>query len=163
MNQLRVLDAGTIAGATAAAREGPRGRRNFNLHPTLADPVQRFLNVFQPGSYVRPHRHDADRWELFLLLDGETAAVVFDDAGNVTETAVLRRGGARAVEIAGGVWHTLLALAPDTLLFEVKPGPYAPVTDKDFAAWAPAEGAPECADFLTRWTALAANGDRAAR
>ena len=155
MKALSVLDGDTVGATAAKARGARRGRCNFNLHPTLADPVQRFLNVFQPGSYVRPHRHDAHRWELFLLLEGEAAALVFDDAGDVIETAVLRRGGARAVEIAGGVWHTLLALAPDTLLFEVKPGPYAPVTDKDFAAWAPAEGAPECADFLTRWTALA--------
>ena len=160
MKALRVLDNDTVGATAAKARGAERGRCNHNLHPTLADPVQRFLNVFQPGSYVRPHRHNAHRWELFLLLEGEAAAVVFDGAGNVTETAVLRRGGARAVEIAGGAWHTLFALVPDTVLFEVKPGPYTPISDKDFAPWAPPEGAPECADLLARWTALAAHRDR---
>ena len=155
MEAMRLLDAATLAGTAAKARGGGRGRSNFNLHPNLADPVQRFLNVFQPGSYVRPHRHEAHRWELFLLLEGQAAAVVFDDRGEVTEHVLLRRGGARAVEIAGGVWHTLFALAPDTALFEVKPGPYTPITDKDFAPWAPPEGAAECSELLARWEVVA--------
>jgi cupin fold WbuC family metalloprotein len=148
---LRLLDADTIARTAAAARGGPRGRSNHNLHPTLDDPVQRFLNIVQPGSYVRPHRHQAGRWELFLLLEGEAAAVLFDEAGTIVEAAHLRRGGDRGVEIPGGAWHTVFALAPDTLLFEVKPGPYAPIDDKDFAPWAPAEGTPEAATLLRRW------------
>lgn len=154
MERLRTLGEEAIVAAVAAARAGTRGRSNHNLHPTLADPVQRFLNAMQPGSYVRPHRHEPGRWELFLLLDGEAAALLFDDAGEVVETAVLRRGGVRAVEIAGGVWHTLLALAPDTLLFEVKPGPYTPNADKDFVPWAPREGDPEAVALPARWTAL---------
>jgi cupin fold WbuC family metalloprotein len=113
--------------------------------------VQRFINVFQPGSYVRPHRHEEQRWELFLLLEGEAAALVFDEGGRVTEHAVLRRDGVRAVEVPGAVWHTLFALAPDTVMFEVKPGPYRALTDKDFAPWAPPEGTPEATETLTRW------------
>ena len=156
MKKMLLLDAAIVEGTAAKARAGERGRCNHNLHPTLDDPVQRFLNVLQPGSYVRPHRHDPHRWELFLLLEGEAAAMVFDEDGTVTETALLRRGGARAVEIAGGAWHTLLALAPDTAMFEVKPGPYTPVSDKDFAPWAPIEGAPETAALLARWRAAIA-------
>jgi len=155
MASLRLLDSEDLAAATLAARGGVRRRANLNLHPTLDDPVQRFLNVFQPGSYVRPHRHDAHRWELFLLLEGEAALLVFDGEGRVVQTARLRRGGTRAVEVAGGEWHALLALVPDTVLFEVKPGPYTPIGDKDFAAWAPAEGTPESRELLARWTALA--------
>jgi cupin fold WbuC family metalloprotein len=156
MQDLRVLGEDVIAAALDVARAGPRGRCNHNLHPTLDDPVQRFLNVLQPGSYVRPHRHERQRWELFLLLEGEAAAVVFDEAGIITATALLRRGGTRAVEIAGGAWHTLFALAPDTALFEVKPGPYTPVSDKDFAPWAPPEGAPGTDALLARWRAAVA-------
>ena len=156
MKKMLLLDAAIVEETAAQARSGGRGRSNHNLHPTLDDPVQRFLNVLQPDSYVRPHRHDPHRWELFLLLEGEAAAMVFDEDGTVTETALLRRGGARAVEIAGGAWHTLLALAPDTAMFEVKPGPYTPVSDKDFAPWAPIEGAPETAALLARWRAAIA-------
>jgi len=158
MNALKLLEADAIAATARDARRVARGRCNLNLHPTLADPVQRFLNAFQPGSYVRPHRHEVGRWELFLLLEGAAGALVFDDAGAVTGAVTLGRGGTRAVEIAGGAWHTLVALAPDTLLFEVKPGPYAPLADKDFAAWAPAEGAPGCAAEIARWMAALAPG-----
>jgi cupin fold WbuC family metalloprotein len=153
MKALRLLDAGTIAATIATARSSARGRSNFNLHPTLADPVQRFLNVLQAGSYVRPHRHEEFRWELFLLLEGAAVALVFDEAGAVVEHAELRRDGTRAVEIPGGVWHTLFATSSGTQLFEVKPGPYRAMTDKDFAAWAPSEGTPEATEILARWRA----------
>ncbi len=153
---LRLLDASAIAATAATARDGGRGRANYNLHHTLADPVQRFLNVFQPSSYVRPHRHEEFRWELFLLLEGEAAALVFDEAGNVVEHARLQRGGTRAVEIPGGVWHSLLALAPDTQLFEIKIGPYRPLSDKDFAPWAPAETTAESAAILSEWRCIVA-------
>jgi cupin fold WbuC family metalloprotein len=153
---LRLLDAPAIAVATVAARTGARGRANHNVHRALTDPVQRFLNVFQPSSYVRPHRHEEFRWELFLLLEGEAAALVFDDEGNVIEHARLARGGTRGIEIPGGVWHSLLALAPDTQLFEVKLGPYRPLDDKDFASWAPLESAKESRGLLADWRRLVA-------
>ena len=38
------------------AANSPRRRKNHNLHQE-SDLVQRFLNVLQPGTYVRPHRH----------------------------------------------------------------------------------------------------------
>ena len=39
-------------------------------------------------------------------------------------------------------------LEPDTVVFEVKPGPYQPTSDKDFAPWAPAEGGPDAPAYL---------------
>lgn len=43
-----------------------------------------------------------------------------------------------------------------TALFEVKPGPYRPLAEDDFAPWAPRDGAPEAFELLRRWEALAA-------
>jgi hypothetical protein len=37
---------------------------------------------------------------------------------------------------------------PDTVLYEVKPGPFTPLTDKDFAPWSPRDNSPDAADFL---------------
>ena len=65
--------------------------------------------------------------------------------------------GVRAVELAGAQWHTVLALAPDSVLFEVKPGPYRALEDKDFPAWAAPEGTPEAASLLGAWEALMVN------
>src|SRR4030067_987105 len=58
---------------TRAARAAGRRRMNRNLHPALTDQVQRLLNAFEPGTYVRTHRPAAGRWELFLILRGRAA------------------------------------------------------------------------------------------
>ncbi len=134
------------------AVNSPRRRTNLNLHQTLEDPVQRFLNAIEPGSYVRPHRHHSPlRWELFTALTGRAVVLLFDDDGTVLERTEIGAGGpVHAVEIPAGAWHTIAALEPGTVLFEFKQGPYAAVTDKDFASWAPAEGDADCTT-LERW------------
>lgn len=144
-----------------AATSSQRGRLNHNLHPTLDDPIQRFFNSMDPGSYVQPHRHtDPPRWEVFVALRGRAVVLEFDDGGTVTERAEISPDGpAIAVEIPGGHWHTVAAVEPQTLLFELKPGPYSPVVDKDFVRWAPAEGSTD-QTRLVNWFQTARPGDR---
>lgn len=144
------------------AAGAPRGRTNRNLHPEPGDPVQRFLNAIEPGSYVRPHRHtDPPRWELFVGLCGSAAVLLFDDQGCVVAREPVGPSQRnRALEIPAGTWHCIVALEPGTVLFEFKPGPYSPLSDKDFATWAPAEGGTAAA-ALERWFRSAAPGDRA--
>ena len=57
-------------------------------------------------------------------------------------------GGSFGIDLAPGLYHSFFALEPDTLLYEVKCGPYVPATAKDFAPWAPEEGAPEAQRYL---------------
>jgi cupin fold WbuC family metalloprotein len=137
-----------------------RRRLNHNLHPSLDDPIQRFFNLVEPGSYVRPHRHaDPSRWELFVALRGRAVVLEFDGDGRVTgRCEISPEGPAVAVEIDGGTWHTVAALSPGTALFELKPGPYSPTSDKAFAAWAPPEGDPGQPRWA-EWIAIAAPGD----
>jgi len=146
------------------AAASPRLRTNYNLHPTLDDPIQRLFNAIQPTSYVRPHRHsDPPRWELFHAIRGCATVLTFDATGTVLEQCVLAPGGpVTTVEVESGIWHTLLAVEPDTLLLELKPGPYVALADKDFAPWAPAEGAAG-SEELVRWLATARPGDRPPR
>ena len=59
-------------------------------------------------------------------------------------------------ELPVDTWHTLVALQP-SILFELKEGPYHALSDKDFAAWAPAEGDPDCDDFVA-WYSSALPG-----
>ena len=42
----------------------------------------------------------------------------------------------------------MLVHEPDTIIFEVKQGPYNPDTDKEFATWSPSEDSPDVANFL---------------
>ena len=156
VSRIRVLDGTHLAATAEAARRSPRLRANLNVHPAMDDPVQRFLNVFQPGTYVRPHHHEPHRFELFLVVAGRAGVLTFDDEGRVLEHTVVSPRDRWAVEVPGGVWHTVVSLAADTMLFEIKPGPFRPMEDKDFAPWAPREGTPEAARARQQWEAVAA-------
>jgi len=141
------------------AAESARLRANSNIHPTLDDPVQRFFNAMQPGTYVRPHRHTTPlRWEMFLVLQGRLAVLQFDDDGRVEGRQELAADGpVFGAELEAGRWHTLVVLEP-ALVFELKEGPYSAMTDKDFASWAPPEGEAGCAQVVY-WYETAGKGD----
>jgi cupin fold WbuC family metalloprotein len=141
---------------TANARETPRLRKNRDFHDGPAHPAQRFLNAVEPDSYVRPHRHrEPYKEETFVVLRGAFGLVLFDDSGNVTERALLRLGSELVgAHVPAGVFHALVALEPGSIFFEVKAGPYDVRTDKEWGAWAPAEGDPEAARYLERLRAL---------
>ena len=147
----------TLAELAAKSALAPRLRCNLNMHSELADPIQRMINAGHPGSYVRPHRHGTGRWESFALLQGAVAVLCFDDAGQVTERVELRAGGTLVAEIPGGVWHAIAFLEPGSAVFEIKPGPYQPATDKDFASWAPHENVSNSA-AMEAWLAKAQVG-----
>lgn len=147
---MKQIDTKTLHALSAEAAASTRLRCNLNLHPLLDDPVQRFCNAMQPGTYVRPHRHSqADKWELFLALSGLVAVLTFDHIGKVIDRIELSANGPIfGIEIAENTWHTLVSLEPGTVLFELKRGPYQPLTDKDFAKWAPPEGDSRAAAFV---------------
>jgi cupin fold WbuC family metalloprotein len=128
-----------IARVIAASRESPRRRMVLPLHKEPGAVLQRMLNALQPGSYVRPHRHAPPRAESLVLLRGALRFVAFDDAGEIRRAVDLRGDADLGVDIEPGVYHTMFALAGDSVVFEVKTGPYDPDTDKTFATWAPPE------------------------
>jgi hypothetical protein len=55
------------------------------------------------------------------------------------------------------VYHSFIVLEPDTVIYEVKSGPYVTSTDKSFAPWAPAEGTPEAQVYMEQLRASAAH------
>lgn len=152
MSGLSIVDRALLDAVCAEAGASPRRRKNRNLHAAETEPCNRLLNAIEPDSYVAPHRHlDAHKDETFAVLRGRFGVVVFDDAGGVAGTALIAAGGdCAAATIAHGTWHTLLSLAPGSVFFEAKGGPYAPLTPAERAGWAPAEGAPEAAAYLAR-------------
>ncbi len=133
----------------ASARQSPRRRMNFNFHASLEDNPHRFLNVLLQGTYIRPHRHlDPPKPESFLALEGRIAVLLFDDEGKVIERRTLGASGLWGVDVPPGVWHTVACLTPHAVCYEVKPGPYSPLNDKDFAPWSPSEGDPAAQPYL---------------
>ncbi|MBI4892753.1 MAG: WbuC family cupin fold metalloprotein [Acidobacteria bacterium] len=135
------------------AEQSPRRRMNHNFHASMEDNPHPFLNVLLKGTYCRPHRHlDPPKAESWVLLSGAALLLIFDDAGTVTGRYRLEAGGeVCGIDVAPGVWHTVCALTEWAVIYEVKPGPWAPATDKAFAEWAPEEGDPRAPEFLERW------------
>ena len=157
---MKVCSSTEMQAVSAKAALVPRLRAQHEFHESLQDPIQRFLNAMEPGSYVRPHRHSGgDRWEWFQALAGVAGILTFDGQGGVLDRIDISSvGPVYGAEIPCGTWHTIVPLAPRTVLFEIKPGPYVPLTDKDFAPWAPPEGAESCPRF-TAWFSTARVGD----
>jgi cupin fold WbuC family metalloprotein len=154
---MKIVTEETLADLLARANSAPRKRINLNLHAELSDPINRFLNAGFAGTYVRPHRHRTGRWELVTALQGRLDLVVFTSDGEVRDRIVLGSAGARLIEIPGGEWHSFVFHAPAAAVLEVKPGPYEPELDKEFASWAPAEGTSAAASFVA-WLESAALG-----
>jgi cupin fold WbuC family metalloprotein len=115
------------------------------FHKGDADPLHRMLNAIQPHSYVRPHRHlDPPKAEAWVVVRGAVAFFTFEADGAIRDCARIGPGEpCWGVDLVPGVYHGLVALEPDTVLYEVKTGPYAALTDKAFAPFAPLEGTPE--------------------
>jgi cupin fold WbuC family metalloprotein len=119
----------------------------------MEDPVHRLFNAIEPGSYIRPHRHlHPPKTETMVVLAGRLGFLAFRDDGSVEERFVLdARGETFGVDVRGGVWHTFVSLAPGTVVFESKPGPYVPPGEGDTAPWAPPEGAPAAVRLEAGW------------
>jgi cupin fold WbuC family metalloprotein len=153
---LKKLTSAGLASLSQQARVSPRLRANTNLHQDLADPVQRLAIAMEPDTLILPHRHP-HTWEILTALHGRFAVLVFDDAGKVIERAHLGEDTS-VVEIPAGGWHAVLSRDTDAVIFEVKHGPYMPISEADVADWGKGRSAAE----LNAWYAIAQVGDKLA-
>lgn len=113
------------------AKKSPRLRMNYNFHETLDAKAQRLLNALEPGTMLPIHRHRLTA-ETYLVLRGEIKVLFYDDQRQLTDTFLLNpRRGNYGIHIPKGQWHTLEVLSPDTVIFEVKDGPYMPLEKDD--------------------------------
>jgi cupin fold WbuC family metalloprotein len=135
-----------------ASRESQRQRMILPVHREQSAPVQRMLNFLQPDTYIRPHRHPGSgATESMIVLQGAINFFTFDNRGTIQTHIYV--GGSIAhsvVDIEPNIWHTFVVKEADTVLFEVKRGPYNPMTDKEFAAWAPEENTSESVNYLSK-------------
>lgn len=142
-----------IAEGIAASRTNGRGRVVVPIHRTSADHAQRMLNIMQPGSNPRPHLHPRAGVgvELVCVLRGAVAFITFDPQGGVVARRRLTPGaGTSIADIEPGVYHTFCALEPDTVVLEIKGGPYQPDLDKSWPDWAPPEESPEAGPYFEK-------------
>lgn len=124
---------------TDQAKENSRLRMNYNFHESMEAAIHRMLNALEPGTYLPPHRHkNPDKEEVYLVLRGSLLAILFDDEGNAMEKVNLNpTQGRYGIEIPPCVWHTIIVLESGTVIYEIKQGPFVPLTPENLASWAP--------------------------
>ncbi len=140
------------------SRRSPRRRMLMPIHRGQDDLVQRMVNFLQPGTYIRAHQHPRE-WasETILVMSGILGFVTFDESGEVLSAHSLHPGD--LLDIEARVWHSVLALAEDTIILEIKRGPYSD-EDKVFAVWSPDEGSATAPAYLEWLRELCAEPDR---
>jgi len=139
-----------VGNLLSMSRENPRRRMLQKLHKSHGAGVHRMFNAMQPGTYVTPHRHlQPAKDETILVVAGSMLFIRFTDDGEIESQTLLQPGTENfGIDVAPHVYHTYIVLKPDTLIFEVKDGPYESDTDKDFPDWAPREGSEEADQYL---------------
>ncbi|MBL9115978.1 MAG: WbuC family cupin fold metalloprotein [Verrucomicrobiaceae bacterium] len=139
----------------AAAAASPRKRIILPVHRSDESVVQRMLNFMQPGTYIQPHRHPQQHAiETIQVLRGAMDFLVFSPDGDVIQRHRLQSDSLGLIDIEPGVWHGMVVLEPNTVILEIKRGPYDANADKFFAPWAPPEGRPEAEAYLTQLTSV---------
>ena len=143
------LDEPTLAQGLAASRNSPRKRIILPIQRSQEARVQRLVNFLQPGTYIQPHCHpEPHATESVCLLQGKLEILLFSESGEIQNRWILEEKGTCLIDIEPGTWHGMIVHQQDTVVFEVKQGPYDPSLDKTFAPWAPAEDTAEAEQYL---------------
>lgn len=120
------VDEAMMGKGCQAARISPRKRIMWPLQCRSSDSVQRLLNFMQPGTFIRVHCHPHQgHIESVSCLRGRLVVVIFSCGGQVRARWELGPGLGKVavVDLEHGVWHSMVALEEDTVVFEVKVGP----------------------------------------
>ncbi|WP_339904656.1 WbuC family cupin fold metalloprotein [Pseudomonas guineae] len=149
MSAPRFLDQALFGELAEQAAVSPRQRQHYNFHQ-MDEACHRMAVGLQPGTYIAPHRHlSVDKAEALLALKGRLGLLIFNDNGDVLNRCLLEAGGdCVGVDLPPGVFHALVVLEADSILFECKAGPYKAVGAGEQASWAPKEGEADAPAYL---------------
>ena len=116
---------------SAQAKANERLRMNYNLHEALDSPSQRLINALEVGTKIPIHRHQCTS-ETYILIRGSIRLSFYDNDGKIIESVILCSDTENiGYNIPKGQWHTLEVLVSNTVIFEVKDGPYQPLNEED--------------------------------
>lgn len=125
------LDKELLDSITQKAKENPRLRMNHNLHDSLDSKVQRLFNALEPGTVLPIHRHQ-NTDEIYILIRGKIEVIFYDDDKNVIDRFIMcQEEGNFGAHIPKGTWHTIEIMESGSVIFEVKEGPYQPISEND--------------------------------
>lgn len=135
------------------AKRSLRRRIILPVHRSPESSVQRMLNFLLPGTYIRPHLHPLPHaTETIQVLRGGLDFFLFDNDGHVSQRHALLSGENGLIDIEPNLWHGFVVTGEETLILEIKRGPYDGQHDKVFAPWAPEEGSAEVPAYLAALT-----------
>jgi len=140
----------------SSAAQSQRLRAHANIHDSHDDHCQRLFNAINANSYIRPHRHSLDpKAECLIAIKGLFGFIGFTNKGDIesiilfgSEKYAEKLPIASGLELPAGVWHTVVSLVDQSILFELKAGPFDPNLAKEYAPWAPEEGGKDAQDYL---------------
>jgi cupin fold WbuC family metalloprotein len=145
---MKHIDAKTIQDLCQMATKSPRLRSHHNIHDDLNEDIQRLLIGLQPGTYIHPHIHPEDyKKEMIILLQGSCTCLTFDKKGKITTSTKLSTS-APVAEFPDKEFHSIICTSENTIVLEVKKGPYRPLEPSCFADWAPKEGSPQAEEYI---------------
>lgn len=128
---MKIIDKELLDKLTEQAQNSDRLRKNYNLHRSLNDHVQRLLNALEPGTELPVHRH-LHTDETYMLFRGSLNVKLFNDKKELVQTILLdTENGKYGLSIPAGQWHTVDVLEKGTVIFEIKQGPYSPLDPDD--------------------------------
>ncbi|MDL2238867.1 WbuC family cupin fold metalloprotein [Bacteroidales bacterium OttesenSCG-928-L14] len=128
---MQLIDKQLLEKLNEQANDSSRLRMNYNFHDSLNAPAQRLLNALQIGTILPIHRH-CHTAETYILLQGKLKVIFYNDNKEISESIILDLlSGNFGVHIPAGQWHTIEVLESDSVIFEVKDGPYMPIESQD--------------------------------
>lgn len=130
---MKIIGKEIISQVHKQAGESPRLRMNYNIHESLEEDVHKLLNSLQPGTVMPIHRHlHPAKKETFVLLQGALEVRKYNDDKTIAEKYVMSlESGNIICEIMPEEWHSFEVLEPDTLILEIKKGPYVSFQEID--------------------------------
>jgi len=128
---MKIINEELLSSITVKALESPRLRMNYNFHEYPDSKAQRLLNALEPGTVLPVHRHEFTA-ETYVVLRGSLKVLFYsNDKKLISASEINPKEGIFGVDIPAGQWHTIEVLETGTVIFEVKDGPYQPITEKD--------------------------------
>lgn len=122
------------------AAASPKKRCRLCAHPDSNATQQEMLIVMHRDSYVQPHRHFG-KGETFTVFEGEVDALIFSEAGELTETIPMGPFGSGRqffYRMPERVFHSMIFRSEWLVYLETTIGPFDKSTSEG-ALWAPNE------------------------
>lgn len=125
----------------AAERSAGRNVR-LCLHESPESDFHSMIIFERQGTYYPPHFHET-KGETWHVIEGEMAAFVFSEHGDLLEARRLSPQGCFLYRLEKRTIHTVFPLTDYVIYHESKPGPFLGPSDSVVPDWAPERDEPD--------------------